>query len=217
MTNSYAIPAYKRMTCKDRMIAKAVQNGYNPYCKSTDAGARRVSAEMREKAASVSLPACTAKSRKIMIREVHMPAAVKSGRDVLAIENFEIVKRKSSKISLGALMSVVISAIVLAMIVYSGAQINEGIRTNAKLTAQYAQIVNENQALQLQLDAKNNVAVIEDIAKNDLGMIKMSMAEQKYVAVGGEDTVENYVDEKEEISVGTTLLNTFGDILEYLD
>ncbi|MBQ9428349.1 MAG: cell division protein FtsL [Clostridia bacterium] len=205
------------MNCRDMLIFKAIQNGYNPYCKSTDKGARRVSEDMRIKAAGVTLPARQTQSRKIMIRQMRAPAAVKSHRDVLAIENFEVVVRKSSKLSLGAVVSVLISAIVLAMIVFSGAQINEGMRTNAELSKRYEQIVSENRVLELELEAKNNVAVIEDIAKNDLGMIKMSTAEQKYVSLGAEDSVENYAEADEHISVGTTLLNTFSDILEYLD
>ena len=90
-------------------------------------------------------------------------------------------------------------------------------RTNAELSKRYEQIVSENRVLELELEAKNNVAVIEDIAKNDLGMIKMSTAEQKYVSLGAEDSVENYAEADEHISVGTKLLNTFSDILEYLD
>ena len=33
---------------KDVLIAKAIRSGYNPYCRSTDADARRVTDAMRQ-------------------------------------------------------------------------------------------------------------------------------------------------------------------------
>lgn len=40
------------VTVKDIIAAKAIRCGYNPYCRSTDADARRVTEEMKRRAES---------------------------------------------------------------------------------------------------------------------------------------------------------------------
>ena len=73
----------------------------------------------------------------------------------------------------------------------------------------------------LELAKKNDLVVIEDIAKNDLGMIKVAEAEQRYANLGAENSVNTYEAEGENNTVTMYLLNTFGekigDFLEYLD
>lgn len=215
-------------TVKDVLVAKAIQNGYNPYCRSTDANARKVTEEMRVKAQSIRVPEsktpARAKANKPPVREVKaMPREreVRSHREVVSIENFELVRRKSPSLSLGMLVSVMVSAIVLAMVVYSGSLINEKSREFSDISASISLLEEENKALTLELAKKNDLVVIEDIAKNDLGMIKVAEAEQRYASLGGENTVDTYSADSEKNTVTMYLLNTFGekigDFLEYLD
>ena len=59
-------------TVKDVLVAKAIQNGYNPYCRSTDANARKVTEDMRVKAQNIRVPEskASAKMKKPPVREV---------------------------------------------------------------------------------------------------------------------------------------------------
>lgn len=213
-------------TVKDVLVAKAIQNGYNPYCRSTDANARKVTEDMRVKAQNIRVPEskAPAKTNKPPVREVKaMPREreVRVRREVVSIENFELVRRKSPSLSLGMLVSVMVSAIVLAMVVYSGSLINEKSREFSDISASISLLEEENKALTLELAKKNDLVVIEDIAKNDLGMIKVAEAEQRYASLGGENTVDTYSADSEKNTVTMYLLNTFGekigDFLEYLD
>ena len=213
-------------TVKDVLVAKAIQNGYNPYCRSTDANARKVTEDMRVKAQNIRVPEskASAKMKKPPVREVKaMPREreVRVRREVVSIENFELVRRKSPSLSLGMLVSVMVSAIVLAMVVYSGSLINEKSREFSDISASISLLEEENKALTLELAKKNDLGVIEDIAKNDLGMIKVAEAEQRYASLGGENTVDTYSADSEKNTVTMYLLNTFGekigDFLEYLD
>ena len=43
------------VTVKDIIAAKAIRCGYNPYCRSTDADARRVTEEMKRRAESIRI------------------------------------------------------------------------------------------------------------------------------------------------------------------
>ena len=118
---------------KDVLIAKAIRGGYNPYCRSTDADARRVTDAMRQSAMQVRLPAARPEkpaAKKPPVREVTPSNTNRTGmpaphHEVIALENFELVKRKPTRISFARLASVMACALILTAIVYGGSQINE--------------------------------------------------------------------------------------------
>ncbi len=222
--------AANAVTVKDVIAAKAIRCGYNPYCRSTDANARRVTDEMKKRVegirsanenSRVKRAAGTIANRPI-IREVRPVAQTPvAHREVVSLENFELVKRKSSVFSFGMLISVLICAFVLAAVVYSGSLINEEAREYAELSQALETLRKDNQALSLQLEEKNDLAVIENMAKNDLGMVKVADAQQKYVSLSDGDTIQAYDAEEQDTALGISLLNTFGEkiskFLEYLD
>ncbi len=214
-------------TVRDILIAKAIQNGYNPYCRSTDAASKSITEEMRARVQHVVVPSSKAVAFarvKNSVREVKAPVKPKEVRQrktVVAIENFEIVKRRSAVPSLGMLVSVMVTAMVLAMVVFSGSRINEESRRYSELSDTLAVLEEEDRNLTLALEAKNDLALIEDVAQNDLGMVKVASAEQKYVSLSNGNSVEVYDTEEEDASIPMHLLNTFGEkfdgMLEYLD
>lgn len=211
------------------LIAKAIRSGYNPYCRSTDANARRVTDAMRESVSRVDLPAVrrakpTAKKPPIRLGKPSLPGRTgmpAPHHEVIALENFELVKRKPSRISFARLASVMACALILTAIVYGGSLINEEARRYTELSAGLETLQMENRALELELSEKNDLTLIEDIAKNDLGMIKVSSAEQRYMTLSGEDGITTYAEEKKNGGFGMNLLNAFGekitDFLAYLD
>ena len=214
---------------KDVLIAKAIQNGYNPYCRSTDADARRVTDAMRAAAMQIRLPAARAEkpaTQKSPVREVKPSQANHTGmpaphHEVIALESFELVKRKPKRLSFARLVSVMACAMILTAIVYGGSLINEETRRYSELNAGLEVLQKENRALELELKEKNDLTVIEDMAKNDLGMIKVSSAEQRYLTLSGEDGIKTYAEEDRDSGFGMNLLNAFGekitDFLAYLD
>ena len=214
---------------KDVLIAKAIRGGYNPYCRSTDADARRVTDAMRQSAMQVRLPAARPEkpaAKKPPVREVTPSNTNRTGmpaphHEVIALETFELVKRKPTRISFARLASVMACALILTAIVYGGSLINEEARRYAELNAGLETLQKENHALELELKEKNNLTVIEDMAKNDYGMIKVSSAEQRYLTLSGEDGIQTYAEDQKDDGFGMNLLNAFGekitDFLAYLD
>lgn len=215
-------------TVRDVLVAKAIRNGYNPFCRSTDAEARTVTDEMRARTRHIRVPeeaprAC-AKENKPVVREGKALPQTREPcvrREVIAIENFELVKKKSPRMSLGVLVSVLVTGLVLAMIVYSGSLINEEARRYSDLNDTLAVLQEENKTLTLALAEKNDLVVIEDVAKNELGMVKVAEAEQKYIDLSTGNSVQTFSVEQEDTAASVHLLNTFGekisDFLEYLD
>lgn len=215
-------------TVRDVLVAKAIRSGYNPYCRSTDKEARTVTEEMRARTQHIRVPEAASLPRvrenKPVVREGKATPQVREPRmhrEVIALENFELVKRKSPRMSLGLLVSVLVTGIVLAMVVYSGSLINEEARRYSDLSDTLTALQEENKTLTLALAEKNDLVVIEDVAKNELGMVKVAEAEQKYIDLGTENAVQTFAVEQEDTAASVHLLNTFGekinDFLEYLD
>ena len=219
---------YTHTNVREVLIAKAIRSGYNPYCRSTDKNARKVSEKMRADVKTVKIPRTamlpTAKVVRPAIREVKSEAArraARARREVVTLENFELVKRKSTRVSLASLVSVLVCAVVFALIVYSGSLVNLETRRASDLSDSQASLLATQKTLAAQLDARYDLDLIETVAVNDLGMVKVADAAQRYVSLSNGNSIETYDPANTDTSVGVTMLNAFGEkigsALEYLD
>ncbi len=211
---------------RDVIIAKAIQSGYNPFCKSTDAEAKNVTEEMRAKANRVAIPenkAMTPVRKSSAVREVTVAAKPeqRARREVVHIENFELVKRRTPSLSLGMFVSFIVTAMVLSMVVFSGSLINEEARRYSELSDTLAELKETDKTLTLALEEKHELVDAMDIAVNELGMVAVNSTAAEYISLSEGDGVEVYSADKEKTSITVNLLNTFSDkiggFLEYLD
>ena len=212
---------------RDVIIAKAIQNGYNPYCRSTDASAKCVSEEMRAKANRITVPetkAVSAAPKKSVVRDVTaapQKSENRGRREVVHIENFQLVKRRTPSISLGMLVSFMVTAMVLGMVVFSGSLINVEARRYSELTSTLAALKEEEKELALALEEKHELVNIDDFAISELGMVAVNTAGAEYISLSEGDSVAVYANEEKNTPITVSLLNTFGDtissFLEYLD
>lgn len=215
----------RRNSVRDVIVAKAINNGCNPYCKSTDADAKRVTDEMRAKVKNIIVPEikAVASKKNAIVREAsgtRRGDEHKAHREIVHIENFELVKRKSEGISMGMLVSFMIVAMVLTMIVFSGSLINEEARRYSELVDTLEVLKEEDKALMVALEDKHELLSVADVAVNELGMVLANTNSTELLSLSEGDTVELY-NEGEKTSFAVNLLNTFGDkigdFLEYLD
>lgn len=212
------------VSMRDMLVAKAIQNGYNPFCRSTDAGARHITKEMREAAKRVNVPECkaVAERKKVTVREIAAPAKkeVAPRKEIITLENFELVAKKSVAVSFGMIVSVLVTAMVLAMVVYSGSLINEEAKKFNELNSTISVLEEEGKTLKVALEEKNTPEVIEQLA-DEYGMVASANLEREYISLSDGDKVEVYNVDKEDTSITVNLLNTFGEkisgFLEYID
>ena len=184
--------------------------------------------EMRARVRSVVVPenkAIVAKTQKSAVREVTAPAPVKNQtrarREIIHIENFELVRRRTPSLSLGMFVSVLVTAMVLAMVVYSGSLINKEARRYNELSESLQVLKEEDKTLTLALEHKHGTIDVADIAVNEYGMVAAKTATNDYLSLSEGNSVEVYSADSANTSVPVDLLNTFGDkiggFLEYLD
>ena len=211
---------------RDVIIAKAIQNGSNPFCTSTDTDAKNINEEMREKANRIVVPENKSMApvrKNSAVREVTVLAKPeqRARREVVHIENFELVKRRTPSLSLGMLVSFMVTAMVLSMVVFSGSLINEEARRYSELSDTLAELKETDKTLTLALEEKHELVDAMDIAVNELGMVAVNATATEYISLSDGDGVEVYDADEEKTSFTVNLLNTFSDkiggFLEYLD
>ncbi len=87
------------------------------------------------------------------------------------------------------LLSVICTVLMLFMII-NYVKINEYTIVVSKLKSEISDLADEKKTLSAELDKKNDLELIEDIAKNELGMVKLEEIDKRYVTIDAEDSVE---------------------------
>ncbi len=98
-------------------------------------------------------------------------------------------------------MSVVLIAacftVLIMAIITTSVQINEITSENATLQRTYTELVNEENELRLLLETRDDLRVVETVAKEELGMVKKDQVDRYYLTVHKEDRIEIIEDKKE--------------------
>lgn len=139
-------------------------------------------------------------------------------------ETLEEKKVKSSPISLGLILSGIVIALIIVLMIFSIAQINEFKNEISQLEGDRAELLTRIEDLHVSIDAKNNIRVIEDEATNRIGMVKSNEVASKYVSISDGERIEvacdNVVDGEENYGVFGTLMSAMGanwdHLMEYI-
>ncbi|MBQ3526951.1 MAG: septum formation initiator family protein [Clostridia bacterium] len=142
---------------------------------------------------------------------------------LLGKDEDEVVVKKAP-VSASLIIGVILFAVVVMMIIFSFAQISEFKREISTLDREREELVAEIDQLSLEIDLKNDIRTIEQIATEEIGMVKSNRVESKYISVAQGERVELPAaanDVAEESGVLANLLSAAGSnwekIMEYID
>lgn len=125
---------------------------------------------------------------------------------------------RPTRFPISALATVVVCSVVVMFMVYSGVMINDVMSDISNLENESVKLAEKERELSLELEVKNDLRVIEEIAVNELGMIKKDFVTKNYITMGNEDKIEVYgAEESEGLDTSSTLLSAIGRFVEYLD
>ncbi len=123
-----------------------------------------------------------------------------------------------------AVMMLSIFTLMIMVIVYSFAQNYELSGEISALQQQERALLEEERALTLQLEERDDIRLIQDIAVNQIGMVKSDLVESRFVTVsGGNRVVVASLEEPAEEKTGifSTMLSAIGEnfskLWEYID
>ena len=111
---------------------------------------------------------------------------------------------------LSAFAAIAAIAVSLALIVASSVMIHHGEKRVSQLTVELSQLAGEVSDLQSELNVKNDLMVIRDIATNEYGMIEEKYVKMQYLSMGSGDSIEVFEEEKQETVGISAILSAIG-------
>ncbi len=207
-----AAKAKTEQTQKTQAYAKTT-----PFASGAYAAAYARAASIRAQAAAVDTKKTVPAAPGSAVEKQGLLQLIRGGRA-------DEVRVKSSPIPKSIVIAVILFTAIVMMILFSFSQINEFKREISGLESQRSELNTEISQLAIQLDLKNDVRVIEQTAREDIGMVRRNQVESKYINVAQGDRVEvldDAQDNEEDFGIFTTLLSSFGSswdkLMEYID
>ncbi|MCI8387315.1 MAG: hypothetical protein HFE63_02470 [Clostridiales bacterium] len=114
-------------------------------------------------------------------------AAIKT-KSITTLHTIAAEKRYAFPMAI-VLIAVSLTILVLAIITTS-VRINEITTENAALKREYNSLVADENELRMQLEVRDDLRVVETIAKEELGMVKKDQAQKYYLTIHKEDKIE---------------------------
>ena len=188
-----------------------------PFASGAYAAAYARAASIRAQAAAVDTKKSAPAAAGSAVEKQGLLQLIRGGRA-------DEVRVKSSPVPKSIVIAVILFTAIVMMILFSFSQINEFKREISGLESQRSELNTEISQLAIQLDLKNDVRVIEQTAREDIGMVRRNQVESKYINVAQGDRVEvldDAQDSEEDFGIFTTLLSSFGSswdkLMEYID
>ena len=118
---------------------------------------------------------------------------------------------KSSPFPFAYVTLVVVCAIMAMVLIMSYSEVNEYESMINTLNTKQAALEETADKLELQLERRDDIRTIENIAVGHIGMVNSDVATTKYISVSAEDRVEILRSEEEEKGGFSALLSALGE------
>ena len=104
--------------------------------------------------------------------------------------------RETRRFPLSAFAAIVAVAVSLMLIVASSVMIHHGEKRISQLTVELSELSGEVLDLQSELDVKNDLLLIRDVATEEFGMVEEKYVTMQYLSMGSGDSIEVFEEEK---------------------
>lgn len=160
----------------------------------TSAGARQVSgARPMGQNPTAQKQKARAAAKPVGIEKVKQKAAKIRKKSITTLHTIVIQKSYAFPLSI-VLIAVAVTALILAVITAS-VRINEITTENSELSNKYASLLNEENDLRTELETRDDLRVVEQMAQDELGMVKKDQVQKYYLTINKQDKIE-LVDEE---------------------
>lgn len=199
---------------------RPVQQGAQP--KSASAKPRTASPAAARPAAQKPAVRSVADTRMESRRSRSAAAAARTAKAETPVTEVRVAR---APFPFTAVMMLSIFTLMVMVLVYSFAQNYELSNEISTLEAQQRILAEQERELSLRLEERNDIRLIEDIAVNEIGMVKGDLVENRFVTVSGGNRVviATFEDEEPKVQEGifSTMLSAIGEnfakLKEYID
>lgn len=126
------------------------------------------------------------------------------------------INRGSLRISLSNVMLYFIICITLVTILISYMHLTEVSAEVNQYEIELKNLQNEKSTWQNKLEKMTSLKVVEDFAKNQLGMVQVQQTQLEYMTHNNQDKVEIIREQSVLTSLYTAISKTFNTVLEYI-
>lgn len=185
-------PSYRQYTL-DEITNQKKKTAVAPARPRNEAEAKRAVALRAEKA-KAEASAKTAAARKasstaLEKRRTESPAkSAKKVRTKVRLNTIAAEKKYSFPVSI-VLTALLFTGLIM-MIITSSVEISAVTASNVALQNQYAATVKDANELRLLLETRDDLRVVEEMARNELGMVKKDEVAHYYISVRQQDKIE---------------------------
>ncbi|MBQ4066036.1 MAG: septum formation initiator family protein [Clostridia bacterium] len=203
----------------------AAYEATTPFASGAYADAYARAAKIRARAADGSEARKSAERQALRNKKEKRPVPFSAAwfKGILVGDDEEVIVKKAP-VSATLIVGIVLFCAVVMMIIFSFAQISEFKKEISSLESQKQELTAEIDQLTLDIDVKNDIRQIEQIATEEIGMVKSNRVESKYISVAeGEKVVvpEATVNTEESYGIFSTMMSTvqsnWDRLMEYID
>lgn len=124
---------------------------------------------------------------------------------------------KKGSISLSFVLVLLVGAVMFMSLIFSISEIYRSTTEISRLENQLAELQNHAELLELKLEEKNDVELIEQIASEKLGMVSGESVQRKYVTLSDGEHIELFEELEEEKTDGVVLSSIFTSLGKFFD
>ncbi len=142
---------------------------------------------------------------KLPSRAKNEPSKVRRAVEKIADVSIGATRRNFRRLPAATLVTIV--ACMMSLILLVGSTVMTGDITNeySELKSQVNALASEESKLATELDIKNDLRLIEDIAINKLGMVSRDLVVRNYVKLDEEDMIESFSEPEKNVGLSTLL------------
>ncbi len=145
------------------------------------------------------------KAAKLPSQIKNEPSKVRRAVEKIADVSIGATKRNFRRLPAATLVTIV--ACMMSLVLLVGSTVMTGDITNqySELKSEVNALANEESKLSTELDIKNDLRVIENIAINKLGMVSRDLITRNYIKLDEEDMVESFAEPETNVGLSTLL------------
>lgn len=166
--------------------------------------ARTAVAEKKRPAAQPVKKAATPNT-KLPSQMKNEPSKIRRAVEKMADVTVGATRHNFRRLPAATLVTIV--ACMLSLVLLVGSTVMTGDITNqySELKSEVNALANEESKLATELDIKNDLRVIEDIAINKLGMVSRDLITRNYISLDEDDMIESFAEPETNVGLSTLL------------
>lgn len=194
---------YKPPVAKAQPV-RAQQNARPNEAKRPANSVRTAPAEVKRSAAQ-PVKKVERKAAKLPSRVKNEPSKMRRAVEKMADVTVGATRHNFRKLPAATLVTIV--ACMMSLVLLVGSTVMTGDITNqySELKSEVNALANEESKLSTELDIKNDLRVIEDIAINKLGMVSRDLITRNYISLDDDDVIESFAEPETNVGLSTLL------------